>query len=220
MIVPGCLVYVYSLLVQGKSFRAEWSEPYSWQSARCTLYVQGGQALRVELLVRLGSETRRTVREDSSMGRSKSDWGLATPIAVRHEARPQILAKLYRSDWLDFVMLGIDGSVGSGNLVRIFSFSCRDEHAIRWHSEHGRLVSFETYDRHEPVPKRLQSISVPRRPWQKVTRYLYDVRTHRWTAAKSAWKRYKLGDSPPGQAFRTAKDCGFAFVNKTSGNEE
>lgn len=215
MIVPVYLVYVCGLLVQGKSFSAEWSEPYSWQSARCTLNVRGGQALRAELLVRLGSETRRTVREDSSTGRSKTDWGLAIPIAVRNEARPQILAKVYRSDWLDFVILGIDGSVGSGNLLRIFSFSCRDEHAIRWHSEHGRLVSFETYDRYEPVPKRLQSISVPGRPWQKVTRYLYDVRTHRWTAAKSAWKPYKFGDSPPGQFLRTAKECGFAFVSRT-----
>lgn len=138
-----------------------------------------------------------------------SDWSLAVPIAVAGRKPPQILAKLDRPNWLDFVIYSFEGET----IVRAFSFSCRDQKAIRWNVAHGKLVSFETFDRFDPPPERLESTLKRGFRWQRRATYRFDAATGRWRHGKQTWDRYTFGVSPPGQVILSAKDCRFRFAH-------
>ncbi|CAN5632848.1 hypothetical protein BH11ARM2_BH11ARM2_06150 [soil metagenome] len=81
-----------------------------------------------------------------------AEFRLALPIRVESEEEPQVLTKLYRSNWLDISLI----SLRADGAATTFSFSCRDEKAIRWNVVKGRLASIVTYDRYAPEPVRVE----------------------------------------------------------------
>ncbi len=138
-----------------------------------------------------------------------SDWRLAIPIAVKGSRGPHILAKLYRPNWLDFVLYTVDPA-SAQPVKRSFGFSCREETAIRWNVFHGKLVSFQTFDRFG-VPLYLRDHEKRGYRWQKKTTYRFDAAQQTWKPSKGTWEAFRFGTSPPGQIIESANDCAFRF---------
>jgi hypothetical protein len=174
------------------------------------MVVSTGAALKIGVQVLQGWMDGRFTREES-LGGKYAEWKLALPIAVTGASRPQVLAELYRPNWLDFKIFDIAGDVEDGNIVQIFTFSCRDDQAIRWHTERGRLASFDTIDRYAHPSASLERKVRRGTRWELVPTYRFVSRKNDWVAVRKAWRKYRFGVAAEGQAIAGPGDCRFLF---------
>jgi len=171
----------------------------------------GGTRCSLRLFVRdasppgpISTSSRVDVVNDGSWAEIK----LALPVRVERSDDPQLLVKLYRSNWLDYELY----TVSDGSCERAFVFSCRDETTIRWVTRAGKLQRIITYDRFEPVPERLQKRRRIGWPWEQVTEWHYEPNLARWTADKSWWVRHRFDESEANAVIRAPADCRFRFA--------
>lgn len=188
-----------------------WTEPYGFDFITRRLNVERvnlekSAALKLKITSLETKGTWTTTREDCS-SEGFTDWRLAVPIAVVGEVRPQVLAKLYRPNWLDFKIYSYDGD----GIQCSFSISCRDEEAIKWNVAKGRLTNFETFDRFERPPSALRQKEKPPRRYQLHEWYRFDRKTSKWIRYKKRWETYVFGASPGGQKIESPRDCKFLY---------
>lgn len=136
-----------------------------------------------------------------------NEWKLALPVRVKGDDNPQVLAKRYRPNWLDFQLYHVDDD----QITKAFSFSCRSERAIEWNVSGGRLVSFESFDRFEP-----RRDGVAERPgyrWQLHEWWQFNKSIGRWISTRKRWEEYKFDSDAdaPGRALEKETDCNFMF---------
>jgi hypothetical protein len=200
--------------------RVTWTEPFSGQTERFALKIEretdrDTAVLRLTVDAGIDRDKTSQVFEDQAHNEFSS-WDLAVPIAVAGSRSPQVLCKFSRPNWLDFILY----SVGSDGVRRVFSFSCREHHAIKWHAVHGKLVSFDTFDRFEPVPERLQRLERVGHGWELRTTYRFSTRYGHWVEGSHRWESYRFGISPPGQVFEKPWDCHFLFKSSKALSRE
>ena len=189
-------------------------ERVSWDGGTKRLeyrVVNGGTRCSLKLFVRdasppgpISTSSRVDVVNDGSWAEIK----LALPVRVERSDDPQLLVKLYRSNWLDYELY----TVSDGSCERAFVFSCRDESSVRWVTRKGKLRHIITYDRYEPVPQRPKQRRRIGWPWQQVTEWHYEPDLARWTADKSWWVRHRFDESEANAVIRAPADCRFRFA--------
>lgn len=148
-----------------------------------------------------GVELTEWIRE-----RYPAEVQYVVPIRVAGWGPPMVLARIWRSNWLDYRIF----SVTAGEVRNAFSFSGRDEDAVRFRAVDGHLREFTVYDRWMPVPERLKRIEKGGPRWMLVSTYRVG-KDGQWVAKPGKWTSYMFGSPIPKGSEQAGK---FSFLWK------
>ncbi len=152
-------------------------------------------------------DTWTSERTDTYNNMSWAEIKLAVLIRLKGSPGPQLLVKLYRPNWLDYELY----TTNFNGVEKGFSFSCRDEGAIKWIASNGELRRFITYDRFAPPPASLMKRLPIGTRLQLQEEWLYDTDLDRWVATKRQWVKYPFGKPFAIPAIMKPTDCDFRY---------
>jgi hypothetical protein len=209
------LPFLISLIaVPADQTSVSWQETADGTVRQCSLVVEkhnpstSKSALTMRFAVRDRDGTWTTERTDTASDEMWSEVRLAIPVRIAGSAEPQVLVKRFRPNWQDFELY----SPTDDGIVRAFSFSCRDDGAVKWVTKNGALSRLVTFDRYAH-PKRGRELHGDRR-WQLRQEWAFDPRTDRWVVKASRWMVYRFGDGFGNPPMNSPADCRFQLRAK------
>lgn len=193
MLAFGWLATAWLLSAQHQSFRVRVGAFEVRAGAEDSLsesFVLSGKVVQAENKCRIvitcepeGGPYSYRAEEDSPGKFDSVDYLI--PIRLAGCPYPGVLAFRRRKNWADYEIYVTERD----SVTRAFSFSCRDEDAIRWTAVHGTLTGFRTFDRYEAVPERLMRKEHGGR-WVWVSTYRWNPKRETFDVTKQSWRRF------------------------------
>lgn len=168
----------------------------------------------VEICTELRSQgvTFHKTLEDTVSDTDGATVDYILPIRMSGVSYPGIAVRIRRPNWFDFHLW----VATPDHIDEVFSFSCRDDKAVRWSAIRGKLVKIVSIDRYARVPERLKGKQTGKYRWVESRTLAWNPKVLRFVERSDSWQLMAFDKplSPQGESL----PGNFTFLWKANSN--